>query len=286
MSDTASNPVPMADRLRPKPVRALIRLMAGLIAGAVLAPALLPVGPSHAQESDQPSAVDRVERAVPVAEGDATPADQPQAPPQGVPPSERPGPQPQPVREAPFGPKSTADVVRVDADGSGFFDADENKATFTDNVRVVHPSFNLTADQLEVYLEDSKTGPEGDNQPDALASSIVATESSADSDDMGIRLAIARGRRVIIHRLSDEGELMVGTCRHATFDGRTREMTLRDWPQVQKGVNLIRAVEQSAVIVLTEDGQVRTQGRVRTELTRGADEEAGRVIAPPAGPES
>lgn len=206
-----------------------------------------------------------------------------ETPPQGIPATDRPGPQPQPLRPTPFQPRSNAETVRVDADGSGFFDAEENKATFTDNVRVEHPSFNLTADHLDVYLEDSNQQP-GNGSPVESSPEVIPNDPAADGDDMGIRLAIARGRRVVIHRVSDEGELMVGTCRHATFDGRTREMTLRDWPQVQKGPNLIRAVEQSAIIILTEDGQVRTQGRVRTELVRDADENAGRVIAPPAGP--
>ncbi len=259
----------------------------------VLIPLLAAEAPAQDSEADSDDIP--IARAVPVDQPDdaeAAAADEAMedeaaaTAPQGLPVAQRPGPQPEPVRGTEFAPRSRGETVRVNAEGSGFFDADENKATFTDNVRVVHPSFNLTADQLEVFLEDNRPAETDDPAATNLDSAVAGGSSpQADGEGGGIRLAIARGRRVVIHRLSDEGELMVAICRHATFDGRTREMTLRDWPQVQRGVNLIRATEQSAVIVLTEDGRLRTQGGTRTELVRGADEDAGRVILPPPGPE-
>lgn len=247
-------------------------------------PLLLPVG-LHAQDGaddQEPPADAPVARALPVEGPQA--GDESVSAPAGLAPDQRPGPRPEPLRGTDFAPRERGETVRVTADGSGFFDADENKATFTDNVRVVHPSFNLVADQLDVYLEDNQAAV-GNGEGAPAIDSAVTGAAEADGETGGIRLAIARGRRVVVHRLSDEGELMVATCRHATFDGRTREMTLRDWPQVQKGVNLMRATEQSTVIVLTEDGRIRTQGGTRTELVRGADEDAGRVIVPPLGPD-
>lgn len=86
------------------------------------------------------------------------------------------------------------------------------------------------------------------------------------SGESDIKFAIARGRMVTIEKLTENGEIQIGHAKHATYDGATGNITLRDFPQVQRGSNLQIATDPSTVMVLKQNGALDTKGPSRTEI--------------------
>jgi hypothetical protein len=108
-----------------------------------------------------------------------------------------------------------------------------------------------------------------------------ADKKANDKDGGGsLKRAIAKGRKVLINKMSDKGEPQTGIGREADYDGKTGDIILRGWPQIQEGRNLTVAKEASTYFLIKANGQFQTfGGRSETRLIQ-EDEKKGPKGAP------
>ena len=176
--------------------------------------------------------------------------------------------------------------VIITCTGAAFFDSETSIALFTDNVEVRHPQFFVLCDEFEVHMlkdEKPKEGekPKAEAKPDAGGATKApgtpagGTGETAPDNDSGIKFAIARGRMVTIEKLTETGEIQVGNARHATYDGATGDILLRDFPQVQRGHHLQIATSPATTMTLKQNGALNTRGPSRTEIIQDAKTKAG-----------
>lgn len=171
---------------------------------------------------------------------------------------------PQPLRPTTLEPESqrkNPGATVITASGAAFFDSKEAIGVFTDDVVVKDPRFHLTCDVLEVFMKKQSQGGNG-------AAKAANTEASGSSEfeNSDIDHAIAKGRKVVIQKLNEEGKLQIGICRHATYDGKTGDIILRDFPQVQSDTRSATATDRSTVITLKNNGQFEVKGPHTTVL--------------------
>lgn len=215
-------------------------------------------------------------------------------------------PAPEPIKPAsiapPAKPKDTPKPTTIDCDNADL-NLKESIFTYMNNVVVDGEQFHLTTDgTFTVYMKkdqdkkpkaddkgddkDAKKGddkskadakgktPQGNPAPTSpIAAQAAATKALSDepSDESDLDHATAVGREVVIIKHDAEGKTKIGKCRNAYYDGKTGDMILRDWPQVQDGDNVIIAAEASCVMTLTKDGKFHVKGRTRSEIVHGAD---------------
>ncbi|RBP44571.1 OstA-like protein [Roseimicrobium gellanilyticum] len=199
------------------------------------------------------------------------------------------GPKPQPLKPTPLEEKpKTPPQETVINSQSSFFDSREGFGVFVENVVVNHPQFHLTCDELQVYMnkEEEKgadgksaaTTPPPPKAPTAseLAASGAANKPASASDakpdgNSSLKRAIAKGRKVLINKMSDKGELQTGIGREADYDGKTGDIILRGWPQIQEGRNLTVAKSPSTYFLIKANGQFQSFGPNETRLIQEDD---------------
>jgi hypothetical protein len=225
------------------------------------------------------------------------------------------GPKPQPLKATPLEEKpKTPPQETVITAGSVFFDSREGFGVYVDSVVVNDPRFHMTCDELQVYMnkDEEKKGPDGKptaaptpppaKQPTAselLANGAADKPASAsdkkDDGNSSLKRAIAKGRKVVINKMSDKGELQTGIGREADYDGKTGDMILRGWPQIQEGRNLTVAKEPSTYFLIKANGQFQAfGGRSETRLVNEDDKKGPKgasvgvatpvPVAPGSGP--
>ncbi len=188
---------------------------------------------------------------------------------------------PEPIKPAVVKPAAAKpeDHTTIDAESSTM-DTKNSVAIFSGNVEVRSPQFHLTTDgDFEVHMKKQpkpKAGADDKKAEDGKKPEVKPAPTTADataalnakpgSEDNGVELAIARGKMVVIEKKDADGKMKIGKCRHATYDGKTGNITLRDWPQVQDGQNLIIATDSSTRMLLTQDGHLQVFGRARTDI--------------------
>jgi lipopolysaccharide export system protein LptA len=235
------------------------------------------------------------------------------------------GPKPMPLKPTPLveKPKGPPQETIINAESS-FFDSREGFGVFVENVVVNDPRFHLTCDELQVFMnkeEPQEKGPDGKpiakaatppppaKQPTAgeLLASGAADKPASASDkkaaegggNSSLNRALAKGRRVVINKMSDKGEPQTGIGREADYDGKTGDMILRGWPQIQEGRNLTVAKSPSTYFLIKANGQFKSFGPAETRLINeddkkgpkgapaspnGASVGAATPVAPGSGP--
>jgi hypothetical protein len=233
-------------------------------------------------------------QAAPAAAPPAQPATgNPATPPQATPPS--PGsPKPQPLKPTPIQDSKIEANRTLIYSADSFFDANRGVGVFTGNVRVYKivggkTDLYVECDDLEVFMkkEDtpkaSKTPPPSPVSDTAPASELIQSNVTTDSakgqtkeagpsgaEDNGIDKIRARGAMVIVEKYTETGDIQVGKCKDLSFDGVTQIVTLRIWPQVQRGAHLQIADEASTVMTISPEGHFKSSnGRTRTEILQG-----------------
>jgi lipopolysaccharide export system protein LptA len=214
-----------------------------------------------------------------------------------------PGPKPLPLKSTPLTPPEKPPLRTIIDANRLFFDPDSGFGVFVDDVVLTHPEFNLTADELEIYMnkEEPKDDPKNGGNGDAAAQGVppsngptageLALQGAADAkpgagelapsqrkEGGNIKTAIARGKKVLITKMSPEGIPQTGIGREAVYDGATGNMILRGWPQIQKGNNLTVAKEATTYFIIKENGHFHAEGgRASTSIVQGDKQKA----APP-----
>lgn len=187
------------------------------------------------------------------------------------------GPAPKPTQLRPVSlenPGPPGSQIVITCTGAAFFDSAKSIALFTDNVEVRHPQFFVACDEFEVHLfKDQKPKEDaekpGDVKGTTTAKGGAASAQSGDSgQDTNIKFAIARGRMVTIEKRTETGEIQVGHAKHATYEGATGNILLRDFPQVQRGQHLQIATDPSTTMLLKQNGALETKGPSRTEIVQ------------------
>ncbi|CAN5915983.1 hypothetical protein BH11VER1_BH11VER1_28490 [soil metagenome] len=196
-------------------------------------------------------------------------------------------PQPLPLPATPLNSttKKEPEHTVITSQGEAFFDSKNSMGVFTDDVVVVHPQFHMTGDVLEIYMnkEEKKTdtpAKTGENQvpgPKPAANSMPVGDSN-------IEKAIAKGKKVVIQKSSETGEMQIGICRHATYIGATGEIIMRDYPQVQRGKSVIIGTSPTTVMTIKPSGELITQGPNKVDIIQEADKKASQPSAPSQTP--
>ncbi|MEI6534172.1 MAG: LptA/OstA family protein [Verrucomicrobiaceae bacterium] len=175
------------------------------------------------------------------------------------------------------GKTETAGDTHIDivSQGALYFDSAQSLAVFTDDVVVNHPQFHLTSDELQVYmLKEEEKNPKVTVAPTPPANGAAPKPKQ----DSSVKQAIATGRKVVIQKRADTGEMQIGICRSATYIGENGDIILREMPKVQRGKNLISATDPSTYMILKQNGELKVFGPARTEIIQ----EAGKKEKDPA----
>lgn len=220
-----------------------------------------------------------------------TVAGNPATPPPATAPS--PGsPKPQPLKPTPIEDTKLEANRTLIYSADSFFDANRGVGVFTGNVRVYKivngkTDLYVECDDLEVFMkkEDSAKTPKAPPAPSVPNTAINPLQSDATTsvsegpskdaataapEDSGIDKIRARGAMVIVEKYTETGDIQVGKCKDLSFDGITQIVTLRIWPQVQRGAHLQIADESSTVMTISPEGHFKSSnGRTRTEILQG-----------------
>jgi lipopolysaccharide export system protein LptA len=186
------------------------------------------------------------------------------------------GPQPKPLQalnldEAPKTAKVQFDIT---AQKSAFFDANKNYGIYTGDVKARHPQMFIECEELELFMTKQDGGPLGAPKPKKVSptikdSDILAPAKKAVSSDPPIDKADARGPMVTIEKMSEDGKLQIGHCKHLIYDGKTKTTTLLEWPQVQDGNLLHKATEAGCIMIIDKGGKLTTTGGHETIILQG-----------------
>lgn len=126
-----------------------------------------------------------------------------------------------------------------------FFDSNKNMGIFTGSVKVLDPRFNLQSDKLTVFMRRG--------------------------EDRGLEKAIADGHVGLVReRVSDKKggppERAIGRSDHAVYTAADGNVEMTGTPKVQQGPNMHVATSADTVMVISQDGQLKTRGPSRTEI--------------------
>lgn len=146
----------------------------------------------------------------------------------------------------PMGERPKGSKTEITASDEASFDNEKNVAEFKGRVVVKDPQFTLTCDTLTVKLA---------------------------KDRGGIEIAEARGNVIVVQELENPKsgqEKAIGRAGLMTYKPETGEVTLRDWPSIQQGINNQVATEAGTVMYLRSTGESRTVGGSKTVITDAA----------------
>ena len=223
----------------------------------------------------QPSAHNRpaVRPSTPVTAPTAAPTPPPLAAP-AAPVEREPGDTIPPTDDAPAkGPETETDI---DASQSASFNSKDRIAVFSGNVRVKDPRFELACDELTVYLnKGASPGAAPDaaspTPPKPAAPATADTQPSPAPTGGGIDHAVAKGHVIIIQRKAatkpgEEEKVSIGRGGLGTFDNKSGDMVLKDWPNLEQNGSSLVATAQGTVMTIHRDSSMNTDGPSKTTL--------------------
>ncbi len=143
-----------------------------------------------------------------------------------------------------------------------------HQATFSGEVEVRDPEFNVSCERLTVFLRRPKTLKPDPDEP-------KPSEPKSEKDnESGIEKAIAEGNTIISQEKADGAGNMqryLGKGKKAVFDNDKKTCTLLGWPSVTQMLegNMSKEViskEETTVITLTQDGRMEVKGLYRIRI--------------------
>lgn len=202
----------------------------------------------------------------------AAPMSSPSTPVTQAPPPPPSGPQPKPLQPLNLdeAPTATKGQIVITASKNAFFDANKGYGMYVGDVKARSSQMYIECEELELFMTRQEGGMlGGPKKAPSKDADIVAAKK--DDDNMPIEKADARGPMVTVEKISDQGELQVGHCKHLIFDGKTGISTLMDWPQVQAGNKLHKATEAGCIMIIDRKGMLTTTGGHQTIILQGED---------------
>lgn len=148
-------------------------------------------------------------------------------------------------------PEAKGGITKVSADKM-VYDALKNMVTFTGNVKVNQPEFDLTSKQLVLYLEPS-TKKAGTNKNNGTGSS-PATAMNAGK----VKTVVAE-KNVVINL--PQGR--IATCEKATYTLETETVLMEQNPVLREGNSLIRG---RTMVFYLKDERNEVRGDVQVEF--------------------
>lgn len=149
----------------------------------------------------------------------------------------------------------------------------KNLATFSGEVEVRDPEYNITCDRLTVHLRKEKGGKTETKTTEprpigAEEDEPVAKAGGKEEGGSGIEKAIAEGNVVIIQdKLDADGKKQryYGKARKAVFDQDKKTCVLTGWPRISQSLNdnmgkEVIAKQESTVITLDQAGIIKVDG--------------------------
>lgn len=184
-------------------------------------------------------------------------------PAQETPPPAASGPVPGtlPLIEGASSPTAGVPMGVIEADRTDF-DLKQGIFLYSGHVRARHPDFYIECEELEVHMIKDEPSVKKQAKPAPGPSKKEDTGDKAPP----IRKAIARGPMVIIEKRDPQGDVQQGRCKRLDYDGLTGEMTLSDFPQVQKGNVMHIATTSDTVMVFDKNGKLSTNRPSRTVI--------------------
>lgn len=237
-------------------------LVPGLIGGNPTPAEATPTAPAPA-----PMATTEQPPATPTPQPTTTPSVT-EAPPAAT------GPQPRPLKPLNLdeAPTATKGQIVITAQKSAYFDANKGYGVYTGDVKARHPQMYIECEELEIFMSKQEGNPLGASKAaPAKDSDIVSGKKKSKDAAPPIEKADARGPMVTVEKVSEQGELQVGHCKHLIYDGKTGNTTLMEWPQVQVGNKLHKATEPGCVMVIDQKGMLTTTGGHQTIILQGEE---------------
>lgn len=185
----------------------------------------------------------------------------------------------------------TASETEILAMQGAQFSAKERIATFTGDVRVTDPRFQLACDELTVYLKKTSAAKPAEAAPDADGKPTPAAADPQEGDNQGamgggIDHAIAKGHVIIVQErpATDGGapKRSVGRGERADFDNNTGDMVLHGLPSVEQNGNTHVATSPNTIMTLRRDNSLATKGPSRTLIIQRKGEPSPAAAASPA----
>lgn len=143
-----------------------------------------------------------------------------------------------------FAPPSNEPITTEVYANEAYFDSKEYIGTFSGQVVVKDPRFNLQADKLTVYL--------------------------GKGEERGLERAIAEGNVGVLHEAPGENGApptrSVARAERAVYTAKDGNVELTGTPRVQSGLNTHVATSPDTVMILNQSGQLTTRGPSRTEI--------------------
>jgi len=170
-----------------------------------------------------------------------------------------------------FGPTTQSNeptTTEIYAD-EAFFDSTKNKGIFSGHVKVIDPRFNLQAEKLTVFISKGQNQgqTQGQNQK---GQNQGETQGQTQGQSQGLEKAIAEGNVAVVRDRPDPNggppSRAVGRAETATYIAATGDVELKGDPRVQEGLNTHVAASPDTVMVINQNGQLRTHGPSRTEI--------------------
>ena len=144
---------------------------------------------------------------------------------------------------SPMGERPKGAKTEITASEEASFDNEKNVAEFKGGVVVKDTQFTLSCDTLTVKLA---------------------------KDRGGIEVAEARGKIVVVQATDPakpNQEKAIGRVGQMTYKPDTGDITLREWPSIQQGINNQVATEVGTVMYLKSSGESRTVGGSKTVIS-------------------
>ena len=186
--------------------------------------------------------------------------------------------------------------TQIDASEGATFASKDRIATFTGNVRVNDPRFQLSCDKLTVFLNKSAPAPTDTaatpaanggtppplapgNTPPPLtgktappaAGNTPPPAGTGQGGGGGIDHCIAEGHVIILQKRAptkpgEEEKVSIGRGEKGTFDNKSGDMTLYGLPEIEQNGNSHSATSPDTVMVIHRDSSLDTKGPSTTRL--------------------
>lgn len=154
------------------------------------------------------------------------------------------------------------DIV-IECEGQAYFDNAEQIVVFEKDVVVKHPGFHIECEELEVFLKGNPVEVLGDPKAaakgDAGAKAAVSTGGAGESVDK----IFARGkdRLVALTKFSaDRSKDVRAKCGWATYDSKTGDLILHDWPVLNQGNVSVQSTAKDTIIYVRANGDFEASG--------------------------